>query len=945
MAPYRKTLFLFFFISGMCGLIYEVVWMRMLTVVFGNTVFATSTVLAVFMGGLALGSFSFGRLIDRRSNALRIYALLEIGIGLYALLLPVLLHLVTPLYIWVYRSFGTGYYVLGLIRFLVSSLLLLVPTACMGATLPVLTRYFVSSRKRVGKDVGLLYGLNTFGAVLGCFASGFILVELLGVKQTISLAALLNITLGAIALVLQKERSAQVTQRVDAEEKDESGESLMPRTQGRLVLLCFGLSGFAALAYEVLWMRSLVYVMATDTFSFSAMLTTFLLGLAAGSLISSRFVDTSGRWVLLFGWIEVAIGLLAVATIPLMAWLMTLNEGMWRAGGTEAGWTLRTEIYFIDTLIILFLPALLMGMTFPLVSKIFTPDIRRRGRSIGQVYAVNTVGAIAGSFTGGFLLIPLVGIQLSIALLATLNAAIGILLVLLEGGTKLRVMKIVPIAAALSVVFVPLALPGDIIPTLFAAKKKGFDLLFFKEGVTTTTTVHKDINTGERLLATNGISVAGTDYMLMTTQRIQGHIPLFLHKHPETVLTVGFGSGETSWVITTHGVERVDCVEISPEVVEAARFFSDINHSILENHKFTPIIMDGKNYVLMTDQTYDVIMNDSIHPALAGNGSLYAVEYFSSCRDHLNPGGLMSSWIPLFGLSERDFKILLKTFQDVFPFTTLWYGTNCLNRHALLIGSTDPDFLIDPDVISKRFSDPIIRANLREIGIGNIYDVLGSFVMGPGTIAAYVGDVPLNTDNRPVLEFSTPKTPDSPAVWRQKLLLFSQLRESVVPLLKTDEERSAGHIHNTLVDHFVATGHIIQGWMKDLEGNKEAAVGSFQQARTLDPENQAASRYVRQFYEPMLNPYPVSAMEWINNAKIYYQIGEYRTSIENFEKALEKDTQSALAYFGLGQNHEALADTTKAVEMYEKSLQLNPNVKIVQDRLKALTSKKNESKP
>ena len=936
MTPYRKTLFLLFFASGMCGLIYEVVWMRMLTVVFGNTVFATSTVLAVFMAGLTFGSFYFGRLIDRRHDILRIYALLELGIGIYAVLLPFLLNVALPLYTWVYRTFGTGYYVLGLIRFVISFILLLFPTICMGATLPVLTRYFATSQERVGKDVALLYGLNTFGAVVGCFVAGFLLMYHLGVRQTAFFAAALNILIGIIVLTLQSKKTNLASEPAKERERIPPQESYSRKTMN-LILIGFGLSGFAALAYEVLWMRSLVYVMATDTFSFSAMLTTFLLGLAAGSLLISRFADTKGNLILTFGFLEVGIGLLAVIGIPIMAALMGLNEHMWRAGGVEAGWTLRAEIYFVDTFLVMFLPAVFMGMTFPIVSKIFTPDIKRRGRSIGSVYAANTIGAIFGSFAGGFLLIPLLGIQRSIALMASLSGLIGVGLVLLAKESKLRITRFAAIATAIIIIGVAFLLPQDIISTLFAEKKKGFDLVSFREGVTTTTTVHKDTNTDELLLATNGISVAGTDFMLMTTQRIQGHFPLFLHKDPKRVLTVGFGSGETSWVITTHGVEKVDCVEISPEVVEAAQFFTDINHNILKHPRFTPIIMDGKNYVLMTDQNYDVIMNDSIHPALAGNGSLYAREYFSTCRDHLNPGGLMSSWIPLFGLSERDFKILLKTFQDVFPFTTLWFGTNCLNRHALLIGSPDLQFQIHSSVLSERFADPIIQRNLSEIGIDNMYSVLSSFVMGPETIANFVGHVPSNTDNRPLLEFSTPKTPDSRAVWHQKLSFFSQLRENVADFLSV-EGQDTEHILNTLTTQFEATGHIINGWIKDLEGDREGAVRSFQQALKLDPNNTGASYYIHQYYEPLLNPRPDTVKELVNNAKIYYQMGQYTQSIETFRQALELDPESSVAYYGLGTNYEALSDTSTAIEMYKKCLEIDPDVEIIQQRLKDLTS-------
>jgi spermidine synthase len=656
-----------------------------------------------------------------------------------------------------------------------------------------------------------------------------------------------------------------------------------------------------------------------------------------GSFIGSRFVDVREKRIFIFGCLEVAIGLLAVIGIPVMAWLIRLNEGMWRSGGLEAGWTLRAEIYFVDTFLIMFLPALLMGLTFPLVSKMFTPDIRRRGQSIGRIYAVNTIGAILGSFAGGFLLIPLLGIQRSIGLIASLNCMIGVALLLLDRESKARLTKAVVFSAAAIIILLAIALPGEIISTLFAEKKKGFDLVYFKEGVTTTTTVHQDQRTGELLLATNGISVAWTDFMLMTTQRIQGHFPLFLHPHPKRVLTVGFGSGETSWVISTHGVEKVDCVEISPEVVEAARFFTDINYSFYANPHFTPIIMDGKNYVLMTEATYDVIMNDSIHPALAGNGSLYAREYFVTCRDHLNPGGIMSSWIPLFGLSERDFKILLKTFQDVFPFTTLWYGTNCLNRHALLIGSTDPDLKIDITVIRERLSDPIILSNLREIGIVDLYDVLSSFVMGPEAIARYSGEVPLNTDDNPILEFSTPKTPDSPVVWRQKLHRFTQLRGRVDPYLVVGKALPDERFFSDLDGRVKATEHMIEGWIKDLEGDRKRALHHFQVALQFNPQALGAFRYIRRYYEPMLDPDPETIGELLDNAKIYYQIGDLQRSIESFTAALNRQPDLAMAYYGLGRNYEAMADTSTAIEMYRKSLKIDPGLDPVRDRLKALT--------
>ncbi|MFQ6093129.1 MAG: fused MFS/spermidine synthase [bacterium] len=940
--PYRRTLFFLFWASGLSGLTYEVIWTRMLTLIFGNTVYATATVLSVFMAGLALGSFYFGRFIDHRRDVLKIYAYLELGLGVYALLLPSILPQFTPLYTWIYREFGASYFSLSVVRFVLSFLALLIPTTLMGATLPVLSRYFIRSRGAVGRDVGLLYGLNTFGAVVGCFGAGFIFIFAIGVHKTAYMAAAINLLVGIATWVIQRRTAETELEQRRAEAKSKKkGKTVRSRKVLRLVLVGFGLSGLTALAYEVFWMRSLIAAMITDTYAFSAMLTTMLLGIALGSLIYSKFLDRPDNLLLKFGLLEIGIGLSAVILMWFLPKLGPLDVKIWDWAGAKATWSLGVGLYFLDTFTIMLIPALLMGMTFPLVSRIYTTNIERRGTSIGRIYAVNTLGAIFGSIVAGFVLIPTVGVIKGIIIMSFINLFVGSMIILSATQLTHATKRTLVVSFGALLLFVAVLLPKDIVARVFAQRRPGFQLIHIREGVTTTVTIYQHLQNLEKEIGANGYCVAGTNYMLRTTQKIQGHFPLLFHPDPQTVLTVGFGSGETAWTISQHGVKEIHAAEISPEVIEvSSKYFTETNHHITNNPILTVIIMDGKNYVLMTDKTYDVIMNDSIHPGLSGNGSLYTKEYFETCKAHLNPGGIMSSWIPLFQMSELDFRVLLKTFREVFPFTSVWFGNNCLNRHALLVGSPDPDFKIDFKLLEERMVDPAIQSSLKYIHIENAYDVLDCFVMGPQTVASYVGDAPLNTDDNAYLEFSTPRCPDSKYIWWQKIALFKEKRESVYPYLTNVgvSPEAQAQVQTTLQKYFDSTGFLLQGIMDKLKNNDSQAVSNYRKALLLNPDHRGIKRLIGNIVDFGLVPKPKTALEYLNNARLSYYKCDYEDSIELIKKALAIDSTLATAHFALGLNYQDLGLTDQACEAYKTSLTLDPELKLAKERLQQLSS-------
>ena len=395
----KPIVWLIFICSGASGLIYEVIWMRQLTLIFGSTVFATSTVLTAFMGGLALGSFYFGRKIDESDQSpLRIYALLEAGIGAFCLVWPLILSVLGALYVLIDRNVTSEFYTLSLIRFLLTFAVLLIPSTLMGGTLPVLTRFFVKRLEQLGTNIGVLYALNTFGAVVGTVAAGFFLLEAFGIRWSLGIGIAINFAVAAIALALaQRVSGAEDVESVVEETNVQlpPPENQQPTANNHLILWAIGISGFCALAYEVLWTRIMVFFLGSTTYAFATMLAAFLFGIALGSIVVARWVDRIGQPVAVFGIVQLGIGLFALILMPAFEELYAMTRAFQSTFGVSRFWA------FFSCFLVMCLPTFLMGASFPLVTKIYTGNERQLGRSIGNVYAVNTVGSILGAFLQG----------------------------------------------------------------------------------------------------------------------------------------------------------------------------------------------------------------------------------------------------------------------------------------------------------------------------------------------------------------------------------------------------------------------------------------------------------------------------------------------------------------------------------------------------------------
>lgn len=763
-------LFVCFFLSGAAALMYEVVWMRMLTQIFGSTAYAVATVLAAFMAGLAIGSYVFGRLASARRNLLLLYGVLELGIGVYGFLAPLFFHAARGVYgplFWLYELSPTGF---NLLLFVFSFILLAVPTFLMGATLPLLSQFFVRSSAHLGRRVGDLYATNTLGAVFGCALAGFYLIPLLGLSGTVYTAAIANFVIAGLIIL------ASVAQKrpVDAAAAAASGadtETRRPRSSFEwLLLAAIALSGAAAMVYENAWTHALTLVIGGSVYSFTTMLVTFLIGLAAGGYLYARLFGARAVSATAFGLIELGAGFTALATIPLFEKLPLLFVRLHESFGDSFSMLLAMRVLLAFA--VMFLPTLLLGMTFPLVVCLFTQNVYRVGSGVGTTYAANTLGAIVGAFVGGFIFLPLAGMQHSIVIGALLNLIVGWALLVADPrpGRMLRLALGGAAAAAIAAVALrfpswdPAILTSGV--TVYAERFKALptdslrleemhrdDMLYYREGLTATVSVH-EMGKSYRYFKTNG-KVDGS-YGDALTMLMTGYVPMLLHPEARQVAVIGLGTGMTVKAIGTFpSVKGIEVLEIEPAIVEAARFFAEKNGKILDDPRVRVVPTDGRNYLMAAPRLYDLIISEPSNPWIAGIASLFTRDFYATARRKLAPDGLFTQWIHVYSMSPDDFRMVLRTFSESFPHVSVW---NLQESDFLLIGS-EKEQQFDYPRLEKLFaSNETLKNDLRDLGLSDLYAVLGFYRMGKKELLALAEGAEFNTDDNARLEFSAPRS-------------------------------------------------------------------------------------------------------------------------------------------------------------------------------------------
>ena len=733
-----------FLLSGASALVYEVVWMRQLRLTVGATTAAVSTLLAVYMGGLALGAALLGRLADRSRKPLRLYAVLEIAIGLYALLLPALTAWSGPLYVSMAQGLSSDPALLAALRAAYGAAFLLPPTILMGGTLPVLARFVGRSEASFGRDLGTLYGVNLAGACFGSVAAAFVLIPFLGLHGATVAAVAVNLGIGALAWAWSA-RPVRLPEPAAAEEEDPQGAFDPSGPLRRLLQTTVFVSGFTSLGYEVLWTRVLLFTFTSTMQAFAVILATFLAGLALGSGLFAA-VERRGARIRFLSLALSLGGLLALLLVP--ASLRAADIVRWFASRVSSGEGALTAAMALAAGLVILLPATLMGFVFPMASRLLTRRVRQAGQGIGRAYVVNTVGAVLGSLATGFVLIPLLGLKGSLMLLASVQVATGwALLPWAEGRAVARRVVAVTSLGLLAgfagaVVLLRGPNPFDRVPA--------DRYVAHHDGVAASVSVIRN-ERGGKSLRIDGFEAAASDsvsaYMGMMT-----HIPMLVHPDPRDLLVICFGTGTTAGAGLRYPGTRIDVVDIDQNVLAMAGHFRDVNGGVAENPRARLIVDDGRNFMLTTRKTYDVITSEPMPPVFAGVTSLYSREYYVLARQRLKPGGLLVQWLPFHLMTPDEAGSILRTVQAVFPETTLWvHGLT-----GIIVARRDMPVEIDLARLRARLAEPGLQRELARYGIQNAEQFTDFYMLGPAGVRRAAGDSPMITDDRPLLETHPP---------------------------------------------------------------------------------------------------------------------------------------------------------------------------------------------
>ncbi|MDH5774650.1 MAG: spermidine synthase, partial [Nitrospirota bacterium] len=727
-------------VSGTAALIYQVLWIKQLTLIVGVDVYAVTTGVSAFFAGLALGGLLLGRWVDQVTRPLRVYAALEMGVALIGVLVTIALSHTAPLFVTLEEQ--SGVLAWGFIFLMVG-----VGPFLMGGTLPAMVRSLRLTGDRIGEGGGWMYAANTAGAIIGALVSSFLLIPTLGIQGSALLAAGIGMFAAAGGFWLDRFAPSQtkVVQQTNP----------VPLAKSATVaILFYAVAGGLALGYEVIWSQSLVQFMSTRSYAFSVMLATYLGGLAFGAALFARWADRiRDPWGML-GLLIAAAGMMALLEISLLGpWLPALQSiGEDAAYGlTESRLAGMCARFAIAALSIVFLPTMLLGAAFPAALTLIV-DSGHVGRDIGKVVALNTFGGIVGTVITGFALVPRFGLVKTLALLAIIAALLG-LLAAMRGTSGIRFARWGTIVIAIIAVGAALLTPADRLAGLLASTRGGGTVVFYEEGKGGTIAVleqfagHKQF----RRLFIQGVSNTGDTLPSLRYMRLQALLPLIIHNgEPKSALVIGLGTGITSGALLRFpGLEERVVAELLPEVVRAAEQFQG-NFGAATDPGLDIRLRDGRRELLSNEQGYDLITLEPPPPSAAGVVNLYSTDFYELACARLRPGGLVAQWLPLPTQNDEDTRSLVRSFLDVFPYATLW--TTELHE-MLLVGSLEAVNLDVPRII-ERFTKPELASALREVGIASPEALLATWVTDRSGLETYAGDALPITDDQPRIEYA-----------------------------------------------------------------------------------------------------------------------------------------------------------------------------------------------
>ncbi len=759
---------LLFFLSGATGLVYELLWVRVLYQSFGSTIQSVTTVVAAYMGGLGLGAWLFGRRADRHAKPAALYGWLEIAIGGFGLVSPLVLALAHRVYVGTAGALALGSGASVALRFGLAALVLLIPTTLMGGTLPALTKGFMGAeRDRLQPSLGRLYALNTLGAVVGTALAGFVLVERVGIQGSLIGTAAVNLALGAAALAL--------AQPLEPGPAAPPGRAPAPDTLRRLALVLLALTAFASLLDEIAWTRVLVMVVGGSTYAFTLVLLMFLLGIGLGSaVVAGRRTarpTTAADAAVAQGITGAGAALLLgfFGALPLYILAVLQHPGF--------GTTARLALLGVAVGAVVLIPAIGMGLSFPLLADLAAPRDAARGADVGAAYALNTLGSIAGAVLTGFVLVVALGTETTLRIGLVVNGVVALVLAIYaargvaEGSAEHRALQSrVLVGGLLGSVALGAAFtaPGwstrliDLGPTIYgrqpmdAAGRRAFlthrgtRQLAFREGWNATVSVWEGLS--GRTLRLNG-KVDASDHGDMNTQIMLGLAPAAARPEPASALVIGFGSGVTTRVLSqVPGMRRVRVVEIEPAVLAMSGLFQGVNDSVLARRTVEAVVDDARSALQLHDDRFDVIVSEPSNPWVAGVATLYTPEFFRIVRSRLAEDGVYCQWVQVYQLPLPVVASVVRNLRAVFPHVEVWFSSSL---DLMVLGSGRP-IRYDRAWLARLLAPATsVGALSREwLGVDSAGDHFGRRLLGEAGAARLAERATLaHSDDRPELEF------------------------------------------------------------------------------------------------------------------------------------------------------------------------------------------------
>lgn len=821
----NNIIHLIIFMAGFTFLIYEVVWNRMLSLVLGATTSASTIVLVAFMAGFGIGAFYWGKKSSQSKKPLKLLALLLIAIGISSSLNYLLIKFIFPGIYSATASLVTS----EILVYLCSSIALMISTFFMGGILPLVSKIVIQSNDQISSGLGRIYAFETLGSTIGGLVTGFLLLGTIGQQNTILLAVIINVVLG-IYLWLKGNQANLDVETIASPTKVIKGNKGENSTNRIIAIVSTIIFGFSILGLQIVWMRIFKIYLTNTSYTFALIASLVILGLFTGSWFfkkwNHKYEDLKFILIKVFVLFAISTGIGFVVLVKMPELIMFPFKSLLTSPFIKL-----IIMPMIASLIVVFPPAALSGFAFPPVCKLFTSSSSNIGENVGKVLTYNTIGTIAGPIIATFVLIPLIGVAMSIILFLLLGLS-GALFILVKINKKGKLKPILIGVVLILFVLIIIKPEIQILPPSFSNSDK--EVLFYKETVEASLVVSKEKNNKSEVKTTfvNNAVVIGSTYDAIKAVKMIGHLPFFAGLECENVLVVGFGIGVTTSTIASHPeVKSIDCIELAAGLKKAAKFYSDVNKNIIADQRLNFIPGDGRHFLQRISKKYDLISSDPTHPIL-GSSNLYSKEYFELCNSHLSKGGMVSQYLPLHKLRPEDFQGIIKTFGEVFTHASVWLG----HTHAILIGSNEPlkiDFNEWESNISKIGKDPVFYSNP--------YHLAAGLMLSPEGISNINEEIRINTDDRSFLEFFSPSCFDIENL-NENISFLSNQRSTISDVFENVPDKYQ-------MKNFVnGSQQFIKSAISFQNGERQKSLDELRQAVRINPENQEYPFLIKFYY-------------------------------------------------------------------------------------------------